>query len=75
MIGTRLARWLGVDEPGDRPQGLELALMLADEEAAAGRAGDALEWLDTAKAIDGELPAAYEEKRRAWTLGSPAVSR
>jgi sulfide:quinone oxidoreductase len=72
VIGTRLARWLGVDEPADRPQGLELALMLADDEARQGHRGSALEWLTTAEAIAGELPAGYAEKRRAWTLGAGA---
>ena len=75
VIGTRLGRWLGVDEPEDRPQGVELAFMLADEEATAGRRGAALEWLATAEAIAGTLPAEYEEKRRRWTLGAAPVSR
>ena len=70
VIGTRLARYLGVDEPGDRPQGLELALMLADEAAADGDAGAALGWLSTAEAIGTTLPREYDQKRLAWTLGS-----
>ena len=73
VIGTRLSRRLGVDEPGDRPEGLELALMLADEEAAKGNAPAALEWLGAAEALSGELPAPYREKRAAWTLTPPAA--
>jgi sulfide:quinone oxidoreductase len=73
VIGTRLARRLGIDEPGERPEGAELAFMLADEEAARGNAGAALEWLMAAEVITGSLPAAYADKRLAWTLGGPSV--
>ena len=75
VIGTRLSRWLGLNDPGDRPQGLELALMLADDEAQSGNPGAALEWLAAAEAIAGRLPPAYEVKRRTWTLGAHHVKR
>jgi sulfide:quinone oxidoreductase len=70
VIGTRLATYLGVAEPADRPQGMELALMLADEAAADGDPGAALEWLSTAEAIGADLPGEYEQKRLTWTFGS-----
>lgn len=70
VVGTRLATYLGVAEPADRPQGVELALRLADEAAAEGDPGAALEWLSTAEAVEGTLPPEYAEKRLAWTFGS-----
>lgn len=75
VIATRLAHHLGIHEPADRPQGMELALMLADDAAAEGDAGAALEWLSTAEAIGLTLPPEYEQKRLVWTMGSAHVKR
>lgn len=55
----------------DHAAALDLALMLADDEAAAGEHGRALAWLDAAEALDGVLPPEYADKRRRWTLGEP----
>jgi sulfide:quinone oxidoreductase len=45
---------------------LELALMVADGDAAWGDFSSALAALDAAEALDGVLPAEYETKRRLW---------
>jgi sulfide:quinone oxidoreductase len=46
---------------------LELALLLADEDAAAGDFAQALHALDAAAALSGGvLPAAYAERRERW---------
>jgi hypothetical protein len=46
---------------------LELALLLADEDAAAGDLTQALHALDAAAALSGGvLPAAYAERRERW---------
>ena len=46
---------------------LELALMIADEDAAAGDPAQALHALDAAAALSGGvLPAAYAERRERW---------
>jgi sulfide:quinone oxidoreductase len=74
VVGTRLARWLGAEDPAAEPRGVHLALALADAEAARGDAGAALEWLSAAEAVGGELPPAYAEKRTAWTLGPLAYA-
>lgn len=51
----------------------ELALLLADEDAAAGERHRAVEWLDAAAAVRGGiLPAEYVEKRREWAGGPGA---
>ena len=51
----------------DREDALELALMLAEEDAAMGDYGQALRALDAASALSGGvLPAAWEERRAAW---------
>ena len=51
----------------DRDAALELALMLADEDAAAGDLNQALHALDAAAALaGGVLPAAYAERRARW---------
>ena len=46
---------------------VEMALTLADDEAEAGEQRRALEWLAAVEALEGVLPAAYVEKRRAWS--------
>jgi sulfide:quinone oxidoreductase len=46
---------------------VEMALTLADDEAAAGKHHRALEWLDAAEALEGVLPPEYVAKRRRWT--------
>jgi sulfide:quinone oxidoreductase len=46
---------------------LELALLIADEDAAAGDPAQALHALDAAAALSGGvLPAAYAERRKRW---------
>ena len=45
---------------------LQLALLLADCDARWGDYRSALSALDSAEALQGTLPAAYEAKRRAW---------
>jgi sulfide:quinone oxidoreductase len=51
----------------ERDAALELALLLADEDAAAGDLHQALHALDGAAAIaGGVLPAAYAERRARW---------
>ena len=55
------------DTPGDRAAALEIALALADDEAASGEPAHALRWLDAAEGLAGMLPAEYAEKRRRWS--------
>jgi sulfide:quinone oxidoreductase len=62
-------------DPADHAAALDLALTLADDEAASGEHGRALAWLDAAEAIEGALPPAYADRRRRWTLGEPKVAR
>ena len=51
----------------DRDAALDLALLLADEDAEAGDLPQALHALDAAAALaGGVLPAAYAERRRRW---------
>src|SRR5687767_10415642 len=53
--------------PDDRDAALDLALLLADEDAEAGDLPQALHALDAAAALaGGVLPAAYAERRRRW---------
>jgi sulfide:quinone oxidoreductase len=62
-------------EQTERDAALELALMLADEDAAAGDLRQALHALDAAAALSGGvLPAAYAERRERW-LAQLAPSR
>jgi sulfide:quinone oxidoreductase len=52
---------------GERDAALELALLLADEDAAAGDLHQALHALDAAAAMaGGVLPAAYADRRARW---------
>jgi sulfide:quinone oxidoreductase len=54
-------------EGADRDDALELALMLAEEDAAMGDYAQALRALDAAAALTGGvLPAEWTEKRDAW---------
>jgi len=51
----------------ERDAALELALLLADEDAATGDLHQALHALDAAAALaGGVLPAAYDERRERW---------
>ena len=51
----------------ERDAALELALLLADEDAATGDLHQALHALDAAAALaGGVLPAAYDERREHW---------
>jgi sulfide:quinone oxidoreductase len=45
---------------------VELALALADDEAASGGAARAIEWLDAVESLEGALPPGYAERRRRW---------
>ena len=42
-------------------------LSWAEEAAERGDYAEALAWLATVEAVDGELPDGYEAKRSAWT--------
>jgi sulfide:quinone oxidoreductase len=54
-------------DAGEHGAALELALMVADEDAAAGDPAHALHALDAAAALSGGvLPAAYSERRERW---------
>jgi hypothetical protein len=62
----RVARPAGADA-GEHEAALDLALLLADEDAAAGDFAQALHALDAAAALaGGVLPAAYAERRERW---------
>ena len=54
-------------DPREHEAALDLALLLADEDAAAGDFAHALHALDAAAALGGGvLPAAYAERRERW---------
>jgi sulfide:quinone oxidoreductase len=54
-------------DPAEHEAALDLALLLADEDAAAGDFARALHALDAAAALSGGvLPAAYAERRERW---------
>jgi sulfide:quinone oxidoreductase len=53
-------------DAADHEAAVELALMMADDEARSGSAWRALEWLDAAEALSGVLPPEYVAKRREW---------
>jgi sulfide:quinone oxidoreductase len=62
----RVARPAQSDEP-ERAAALELAVLLADEDAAAGDLGQALQALDAAAALcGGILPPEYSDRRERW---------
>ncbi|HEX8084542.1 MAG TPA: FAD-dependent oxidoreductase [Solirubrobacteraceae bacterium] len=50
----------------ERQAALDMALTLADDEAAAGEPLLAIRWLEAAEGIAGTLPPEYVEKRRRW---------
>ena len=57
----------GASDPAEHEAALDLALLLADEDAAAGDLTQALHALDAASALGGGvLPAAYVQKRERW---------
>ena len=61
----------GGEEPADaadREAAVELALMMADDEAGSGSAWRALDWLEAAETLNGVLPPEYVAKRRRWHL-------
>ena len=54
-------------DPAEHEAALDLALLLADEDAAVGDYAQALHALDAAAALaGGVLPAAYAERRERW---------
>ena len=54
-------------DPAEHEAALDLALLLADEDAAVGDFAQALHALDAAAALSGGvLPAAYAERRERW---------
>lgn len=53
--------------PAEREAAMELALNLADDEAAGGDPERALRWLEAAEAVGGALPQPYVERRRRWS--------
>jgi sulfide:quinone oxidoreductase len=53
-------------DPADHAAAVELALTMADDEAARGAQSRALEWLEAAQALEGVLPPEYVAKRREW---------
>lgn len=62
----RVALPAGAD-PAESEAALDLALLIADEDAAAGDLAQALHALDAAAALSGGvLPAAYAERRERW---------
>ena len=66
----------GRGDPGERDAALDLALLLADEDAAAGDLPQALHALDAAAALaGGVLPAAYAERRQRWLSETTSVRR
>ena len=62
-------------DPDERQAAVDLALSLADDEAAAGERQRALQWLHAAETLAGALPPAYVERRRRWTERSPHLVR
>ena len=57
----------GASRPAEHEAALDLALLLADEDAAVGDYAQALHALDAAAALGGGvLPAAYAERRERW---------
>jgi sulfide:quinone oxidoreductase len=57
----------GRTDPREHEAALDLALLVADEDAAAGDLAQALHALDAAAALSGGvLPAAYAERRERW---------
>jgi sulfide:quinone oxidoreductase len=59
----------------DREAAVELALTLADDEAAGGDFERALRWLEAAETVGGALPPGAVEKRRWWREGRHMSTR
>jgi hypothetical protein len=60
-------------EPEARRAALDLALSLADREAAAGEPAAALSWLEAAETLVDVLPETYVKRRRDWTGAAAAT--
>ena len=62
---------------GSRPErqraAVQRSLSWAEQAAGAGEYATALPWLATIEAVDGELPPAFDAKRRAWAASAQAV--
>ena len=56
----------GPAHPSERREALQLALSLADADAAWGDHASALRALEAAESLEGVLPPEYERKREAW---------
>ena len=66
----------GGGDPDDRDAALDLALLVADEDAEAGDLPQALHALDAAAALaGGVLPAAYAERRQRWLTETTSARR
>ena len=55
-------------DAADHEAAVDLALLMADEEARSGSSWRALEWLEAAEGLNGVLPPEYVTKRRRWQL-------
>jgi hypothetical protein len=65
----------GADVPDDATAALELALLMADEDARAGDLSQAVHALDAAAALAGGfLPAEAARKRDAWSAALASVA-
>jgi hypothetical protein len=53
---------------------VQRSLTWAEEAASAGQYATALAWLATIEAVEGELPPAFDAKRRAWAANAQAVA-
>ena len=51
---------------------IEASFDRADEYASLGDFERALEWLDRAAAVSGDLPPAYRAERASWVLAAPS---
>src|SRR5437588_3195781 len=62
-------------DAADHEDALELALLLAENDARWGDYAIALRGLDAAEALNGALPAEYEARRRQWQRALADASR
>ena len=62
-------------DAADHEAAVDLALMMADDEARRGSAWRALEWLAAAEGLNGVLPPEYVAKRRRWQLVRARAAR
>jgi hypothetical protein len=53
---------------------VQRSLSWAERAAAEGQYATALAWLATIEAVEGELPPAFDAKRRAWAASAQAVA-